>query len=239
MPSDRKRRRPTVHPPGRIISVDFQPPSLTPARIVIAEADADTRELYREALAATPAQLVVVANGPDALVQCLLERPALVITDTWLPSLDGYALCELLRRDPLTSGVPIVVTTAKAGPIERQRLKQIGGVTVMEKPIAVEQLVEAAALSIDRLGDDSALPSDSIGEVRTTSRRFRPFVTQNPATPPPALSCSRCDRTLAFRRSRIGGVSRHEPERWDHFECPACKGAFEYRHRVRRLKAIS
>ena len=225
---------PSDHKPGR-----FQPPGAIPLRIVIAEADADTRELYREALTATPAQLVMAATGPDALVQCLLERPALVMTDTWLPRLDGYALCELLRGDPLTSGVPILVTTAEAGPSERQRLKRLGGVTLIEKPIAVEQLVAMVTLLIDHLIADVAPAPDSIGDARAASRRFRRFVTMTPATPPPALSCPRCDRTLSFQHSRIGGVSRNDEERWDRFECPACKGAFEYRHRVRRLKAIS
>lgn len=80
-------------------------------RVVAADADADTRALYRAILGPLNVVLVEAADGRDALVKCLVEPPALLITETRLPGVDGYALCELLRRDAVTRSMPILVVT--------------------------------------------------------------------------------------------------------------------------------
>src|SRR4051794_41385944 len=92
----------------------LQPQTEPIPRVVIADADGDTRSLYREALRPLAVEVVGAADGRDALVQCFVQRPAMVITDTWLPFIDGYALCELLRRRPLTlSALNIDLTSEK------------------------------------------------------------------------------------------------------------------------------
>jgi len=81
-------------------------------RVVIADGDADTRSMYREALRPLALDIIEVDDGRDALVQCLIEPPALLIADTQLSSVDGYALCHLLRRDGATRAVPILTAYA-------------------------------------------------------------------------------------------------------------------------------
>jgi len=63
--------------------------------------------------------------------------------------------------------------------------------------------------------------------------------TTAPSTPPPALVCPACDRTLVYQRSHIGGVNERLIEQWDYFVCPAGCGTFEYRARTRRLRKVS
>ena len=78
-------------------------------RVLIAVADADTRELYRECLRTTGCDVIDAVDGRDALVSALVHRPSLVITDSRLPIFDGYQLLDVLRRDALTRGVPVLV----------------------------------------------------------------------------------------------------------------------------------
>src|SRR4051812_1491159 len=84
---------------------------LCSARILVAEHDADARALYRELFVSTGADVVEAADGREALVSALGNPPALLFTDLRLPLIDGYALCEIVRRDLATAKVPILVFT--------------------------------------------------------------------------------------------------------------------------------
>jgi len=224
----------------------LEPRSEPIPRVVIADADPDARSLYREALRRLAVEAIGAADGRDALVQCLIQRPAMVITDTWLPFIDGYALCELLRRDPLTRSVPIVVVTADVRTPALVALARLGSIAILGKPVSVDTLAEA----VERVRDEPG-PAPIPGELSASSdgapkaaapkmatRSFRRFETTAPATLPPPLRCPGCDRLLEFRKSRIGGVTRLNAEQWDEFCCPECSGTFEYRHRTKKLRVI-
>jgi DNA-binding response OmpR family regulator len=67
-------------------------------RLLIADADTDTRALYHEAFR-VGWDCVEASDGRDALAKALTRTPTLVITELYLPELDGFALCEILRRN--------------------------------------------------------------------------------------------------------------------------------------------
>ena len=87
-------------------------------RILVADADDDTRLLFRKSLKSAGCDVVDAVDGRDALVKALSHQPTLVVTETRLPIFDGFALCEVLRRDSMTRSVPILVVTAEKRPTE-------------------------------------------------------------------------------------------------------------------------
>jgi CheY-like chemotaxis protein len=210
-------------------------------RILIADADADTRGLYRESLQATGCDVIDAADGRDALVSALTHRPSLVITETRLPIFDGFKLCEVVRRDSQTSSVPILVLTADARKSEVERARKAGADSVLIKPITPEALL----LEVQRLiGEPPPKPDGkrdtapaSLAERRRQAKAQHRIDTTNPPVRPPQLVCPLCDRSLNYERSHVGGVKSHH-EQWDSFICTAC-GGFEYRQRTRQLRRIS
>ena len=60
-------------------------------------------------------------------------------------------------------------------------------------------------------------------------------ITTKPDSPPPPLTCPKCDQLLTYRQTVIGGVQN--PERWDYYECPTC-GVFKYAEGTRRLSSV-
>lgn len=209
-------------------------------RVLVADGDPDTRSLYREWLKRLAGCDVVDAvDGRDALVKALSVRPTLVITETRLPFFDGYRLCEILRRDSVTRGVPILVVTAETRPTELERARDAGADVVLSKPVAPDALLTA----IQRLLRHPAkTPRDSTGSTptvasgKTLAKAHSRFETKTPPAQPPALLCPSCDRPLTYECSHVGGVSNRHPEQWDDYACPASCGTFVYRHRTRRLR---
>jgi two-component system, chemotaxis family, chemotaxis protein CheY len=207
-------------------------------RILVADADDDTRSLYRESLRRAGCDVVDAVDGRDALVKALSHRPELVITETRLPILDGYALCEVLRRDSITRGVPILVVTTETHPTELHRAHEAGADLVLTKPVPLDVLIHEIQrlLRSPEQPNEPATGTDASSKHRAQSKAHPRFETRTPPAPPPLLVCPSCDRPLIYEASHIGGVNSRFPEQWDDYSCPESCGTFVYRHRTRKLR---
>jgi CheY-like chemotaxis protein len=86
-----------------------------PAKGTLVAIDDDPTDLdLLEAVLAPQGWTVVRANGGEAGLRAVRrERPAVVVLDLLMPDLDGFAVVEQLRADPLVADVPIIVLTSK------------------------------------------------------------------------------------------------------------------------------
>ena len=215
-------------------------------RILVVDPDDDTRSLYREWLPICGCEVVEATDGREALAEALVRPPALVVTEMRLPFIDGYALCDILRRDHATKGVPILVVTSEARASELTRARTAGATAVLVKPATPEQiLAEMQRLLVDGTAGQELVPEVQPEEAaappvprqrRASKSLVRVATTTPPLAPPPAI-CPGCDRMLTYRHSHLGGVSEREREQWDSYACAGC-GTFEYRHRTRRLRQL-
>ena len=117
--------------------------SVEPVRILVAEDDADFRDLLALKLGMEfpDADIACVDNG-RALVDAFLEKPAsVVMIDLQMPVLDGVAVTALLRSRPEAKSVPIIVLTASGGPQEWKLLSSLGADRFLVKPVNLDDVV--------------------------------------------------------------------------------------------------
>jgi DNA-binding response OmpR family regulator len=76
----------------------------------------------------------------EALNTARRELPDAVLVDLMLPDLDGFSLCEILRSQPSTSQVPIIVVSALDGEYVRSRGIQAGVACCFKKPVDMKVL---------------------------------------------------------------------------------------------------
>lgn len=115
-------------------------PAPSPAlRILIAEDDAAVAKLYC-AFAQSRGHLVVVArDGAEALVAAAAERPDLILLDIALPKIDGRDVLVQLKKNGVTSGIPVMVISAFGGDqYMRDLLLEAGAADVLEKPVDLQ-----------------------------------------------------------------------------------------------------
>jgi CheY-like chemotaxis protein len=222
---------------------------------VIAAPDADSLELYRQILDDVVGEMHCVDDGRIALARIIGSPPDLVITDTHLPMLDGFELCELLRRESATTNVPILMTTSQHGPAEAERARRAGADGLLVKPFSPEAMVDA----VRRIHAVTRAAGRRAGEAHADAERAKAgsrergiqwtgrivkmrahqrMETVRPPLAPPRLLCPQCDESLAYERSDVGGVNRGLSEQWDDFTCTRC-GNFQYRHRTRKPRPIA
>lgn len=112
-----------------------------PATILIVDDDPDMVELLRLALTEAGHFARTATTGTEALVEAQRLPPDLMVLDLLLPGLNGYDVCERLRRNPPTASVPIIMITALPGKFPRLMGLETGVNAYLNKPFHPEELV--------------------------------------------------------------------------------------------------
>ncbi len=122
-------------------------------RILVADPDANVRSLYQDSFARCGCDVLEALDGRDALAKALVREPTLVITELRLPLLDGFSLCEILRRDRVTATVPIIALTTQPEPTDIVRAQDAGADIVLPKPAPFKKLLSEFSSLVARFGE--------------------------------------------------------------------------------------
>lgn len=86
---------------------------------------------------------VEATSGEDALRLVREAAPDLVLLDVSLtPGLTGFDLCRILKENPATAGIPIIMLTARTLPAERDLGLRLGAASYVTKPFSTKVLVQ-------------------------------------------------------------------------------------------------
>jgi DNA-binding response OmpR family regulator len=130
-------------------------------KILVVDDEPDALELIEFNLKGAGYDVVTAADGEQALKKARDLLPKLIILDLMLPEVDGIEVCKILRRDQRTSGIPIIMLTAKAAEVDRVLGLELGADDYVTKPFSPRELI----LRVKRLlrsNEVSAEKSDRI-----------------------------------------------------------------------------
>ena len=85
------------------------------AKILVVDDEPDALEVLGFNLKNAGYEVTTADDGEAALKKARQQLPDLILLDLMLPEVDGLEVCKLLRRDPATSAIPIIMVTAKIG----------------------------------------------------------------------------------------------------------------------------
>ncbi len=113
----------------------------TKPKILVIDDEPDAVELVEFNLKQAGFTVITAADGAEALRQGRSHQPDLVVLDLMLPEIDGLEVCKLLRHDPTTAAIPIVMVTAKAAEVDRILGLELGADDYVTKPFSPRELV--------------------------------------------------------------------------------------------------
>ncbi len=110
-------------------------------KILVVDDELDALEVLGFKLREAGFTPIFATDGLKALAAIRAERPDLVVLDLMLPELDGLEVCKLMRRDPATAGIPVLMLTAKAAEMDRVVGLELGADDYVTKPYSPRELV--------------------------------------------------------------------------------------------------
>ena len=124
--------------------------------VLVVEDDPDIRELLRFTLERAGLNVVEAESGEDALTVLDGPQPSVAIIDWMLPGINGVELTQRLRKDPLTSAMPLIMLTARGEEADKLKSFDSGIDDYLTKPFSPKELVARVKALIRRTG----LPED-------------------------------------------------------------------------------
>ena len=118
-------------------------------KILVVEDDPDIQELLKNLLREIGYQVIIAGDGVEALSSFSAQRFDLVLLDVMLPKIDGFAVCECIRKQ---SQVPIIMLTALNGEEEQIRGLDLQVDDYVTKPFSIPILVRRIAAVLRRSG---------------------------------------------------------------------------------------
>jgi two-component system cell cycle response regulator DivK len=111
------------------------------ADILIAEDDALSLKLMKDALEARGYAIRSTTSGQQVLTLAAERLPALIVMDIGLPDTDGIEVTRALKADPRSRRIPVVAVTAYAMPGDEQRMREAGCDAYLTKPLRFAEFV--------------------------------------------------------------------------------------------------
>lgn len=127
------------------------------ANVLIVDDEEAILTLLRYNLEKEGFKVMATGDGAEALTMVKERRPDIIVLDWMLPGLSGVEVCERLRANDDTKGIPIIMLSARGEENDRVRGLDAGADDYMVKPFS---------------------PSELAARIRAVFRRFRPALTE-------------------------------------------------------------
>ena len=109
--------------------------------ILYVEDNEYNRKIVRQLLSRTSYRLLEAVDGESGVAQALQELPDLILMDVQLPRMSGLEATRILKADPRTGHIPIIVITSFALSGDRERATAAGATSYLAKPYSPRELL--------------------------------------------------------------------------------------------------
>ena len=130
---------------------------MTTPRILIADDNAQNRELLEALLAKIDCNTEMAVDGQDTLNKVESFRPDLILLDVMMPKLNGFEVCHKLKADPVHSRIMILMVTALSELGDIERAVAAGTDDFLSKPVNSHELQKRVGNMLKLKGTEDEL----------------------------------------------------------------------------------
>jgi DNA-binding response OmpR family regulator len=134
-------------------------------KILVVDDEPDAVELIEFNLRAEGFAVSSAADGAEAVQKARTSLPDLIVLDVMLPELDGLEVCKILRNDPRTAAIPIIMLTARAAELDRVLGLELGADDYITKPFSPRELILRIKKQLHRPEGERKKERLAIGEL--------------------------------------------------------------------------
>ena len=117
-------------------------------RVLFIDNDPLVGKLVRDLLEQEGYQVAVAISGKEGLNIARAQPPDVFLLDIMMPGMDGFQVCEAIRRDDALRSIPVVMLTALESQKLNERAFAVGAEACMTKPFSPDRLLNAVNITI-------------------------------------------------------------------------------------------
>jgi CheY-like chemotaxis protein len=130
-------------------------------RILLADDSVTAQNMGKKILTEAGHEVLCVSNGAAALKKVSEQEPELVILDIYMPGYGGLEVCQRLKENPGTAGLPVVLTVGKLEPFRKEDAQRVRAEALIVKPFEASELQAAVARFAEIAASAPARPKKS------------------------------------------------------------------------------
>jgi CheY-like chemotaxis protein len=166
--------------------------------LLLADDSITIQKVVELTFAETEHKVFAVGGGRDLLQRLPEIKPDIVLCDVVMPDMNGYEVCQILKSDPNTLHIPVVLLTGTFEPFDRDRAQAAGCDAIITKPFEARELIGVvedllgrvqsvaeppAPVDYGGMGEQQGIP-DGVPSLDFSTSGFDRMVPQTPPTPP-------------------------------------------------------
>jgi DNA-binding response OmpR family regulator len=117
-------------------------------RVLFIDDDRLVGKLIRDLLEQEGFQATVATSGQEGLDLARKNPPDVILLDIMMPGMDGFEVCEAIRRDHTLQMIPVVMLTAMGSQKLNERAFAAGAEVCMTKPFSPDRLLNALNIAL-------------------------------------------------------------------------------------------
>lgn len=126
--------------------------NINTAKILVIDDEPEITEIVETFLTENGFKVLTENEPGRAIEKARGFKPDVILLDIMMPGVDGYDICQALKRDPEFSNVPIIFLTGKDRTDDMGRSFKSGGDMFIKKPFSCERLLEIVSIVLMSTG---------------------------------------------------------------------------------------
>jgi DNA-binding response OmpR family regulator len=110
-------------------------------KLIIVDDDRETREMLQVLLELEGYEVKLAANGLRLISTLHVDKPDLILLDVMMSWIDGFELCQAIKKNPEFANIPVVFMSGKTSPQDQQRGREVGAADYFTKPLDTHRLL--------------------------------------------------------------------------------------------------
>ena len=142
---------------------------MTEPTVLVVDDSPTVRKIVQMTLQREHIRVITASDGLSALTSVADEMPAVILLDIQLPRMDGYHICQIIRKNLQFRQIPIIMLSGKDGLFDKMRGRLAGSTEYLTKPFDSVELVQTVKKHL--AGWQQRMPAHQYDGMRTRLRR--------------------------------------------------------------------
>lgn len=150
-------------------------------KVLVVDDSLSVRKVVQRALESKRIEVLSAASGNEAMEQIAREAPDLIVCDVIMPDMDGYQICDFVKKHPTLGHTPVLLISGIVNSTVLERAAKVRSDDVMRKPFAADELLHRIESLLLAAGRPAAAAAPVPAPERRAPQPERPAPVAEPA----------------------------------------------------------